>query len=257
MAEPELLHDAGGGRRIVRIDGEVHRPSYPFSASVHGLLKYLEQAGFEGAPRFVGVEGSGVEILTFVEGAAGGVGWDKVLTDEGLSSVATLLRRYHDVVRDYEPRKDVEWSSGSVGGGRAEDIILHGDPGPWNVVWDGDEAVAFIDWDHANPGHPIEDLAYLVAYAAPLCSDEVATSWMHHPDAPDRRHRLQVLAAAYGAPTDGLVALAADVLAKTNRTVERMAERGLEPQRSWAETGMLRQFWQRQEWILTNCGGLV
>ena len=125
------------------------------------------------------------------------------------------------------------------------------------MVWDGDEAVAFIDWDHANPGHPIEDLAYLVAYAAPLCSDAVATSWMHHPDTPDRRHRLQVLAAAYGAPTDGLVALAADVLAKTNRTVERMAERGLEPQRSWAETGMLRQFWQRQEWILTNCGALV
>lgn len=57
--------------------------------------------------------------------------------------------------------------------------------------------------------------------------------------------------------TDGLVTLAAEVLAKTNRTVERMAERGLEPQRSWAETGMLRQFWQRQEWILTNCGGLV
>ena len=189
MAEPELLHDGGGGRRILRIDGEVHRPSYPFSASVHGLLIYLERAGFAGAPRFVGVEDSGVEILSYVEGSAGGHGWNQVLTDHGLSSVATLLRRYHDVVRGYKPPDNVEWSSGSVGGGRAGDIILHGDPGPWNVVWDGDDAVAFIDWDHANPGHPIEDLAYLVAYAAPLCSDEVATSWMYHLDAPNRRHR--------------------------------------------------------------------
>ena len=207
MAEPELLHNAGGGRRILRIDGEVHRPSYPFSASVHGLLMYLERAGFAGAPRFLGVGDSGVEILSFVEGAAGGDGWDKVLTDHGLSSIATLLRRYHDVVRSYKPPDDAEWSSGSVGGGQAGDIILHGDPGPWNAVWDDDDAVAFIDWDHANPGDPTEDLAYLVAYAAPLCSDEVATSWMHHPDAPDRQHRIQVLAAAYGAPADGLVAL--------------------------------------------------
>ena len=114
-----------------------------------------------------------------------------------------------------------------------------------------------IDWDHANPGDPIDDVAYLVAYAAPLCPDDVATTWMRHPGVPDRRHRLRVLAGAYGTPTDGLVDRAADVLAKTNRTVARMAAAGLEPQRSWVEAGRLRLFVQRQEWIVAHRGDLV
>lgn len=80
---------------------------------------------------------------------------------------------------------------------------------------------------------------------------------MRHPRVPERRHRLHVLAEAYGVPAHGLVGLAAEVLAKTNRTVERMAALGLEPQRSWVEAGMLRRFWEHQEWILVNCRDLL
>lgn len=39
-----------------------------------------------------------------------------------------------------------------------------------------------IDWDHANPGRPLEDLAYLVDYTAPLCSDTT----FHGPGSPWR-----------------------------------------------------------------------
>ena len=198
------------------------------------------------------VDASGTEKLSFIEGDAGAAGWDKVLTDDGLVSIAQLLRRYHMAVRAFEPPEDSEWASGRVGAGDVDEIILHGDPGPWNVVWDGAKASAFIDWDHANPGDPREDVAYLVAYTAPFCSDEVAMSWMRHSQVPDRCHRLHVVAEAYGVPAEGLVELAANVLAKTNRTVERLASLGLEPQRSWVEAGRLRQFWDRHEWIVAH-----
>ena len=256
--DPVLLHDAGAGRRIRKIGGVVRRPCYPFSPSVHALLRFLEDAGFPGAPRLLGVDDSGMEMLSFIEGVAGGESWDRVLSDDGLRSVAGLLRRYHEAVRHYRPPDGAEWSSGARGSGNATgNIILHGDPGPWNVVWRDDRAVGFIDWDHANPGQPLEDVAYLVAYTAPLCPDDVASNWMGHSRVPNRRHRLRLVADAYGVSPDGLVDLAAEVLAKTNRTVERMAAQGLEPQRSWVQSGLVRRFWERQEWIGAHRHDLV
>jgi hypothetical protein len=35
---------------------------------VHGLLGHLEQVGFAGALRFLGIDGQGREILTYFEG---------------------------------------------------------------------------------------------------------------------------------------------------------------------------------------------
>jgi aminoglycoside phosphotransferase (APT) family kinase protein len=40
--------------------------------------------------------------------------------------------------------------------------IVHGDPGPGNVVHDGQRVVAFTDWEFAHVGDPMEDWVYLV-----------------------------------------------------------------------------------------------
>lgn len=40
--------------------------------------------------------------------------------------------------------------------------IVHGDPGPGNVVHDGSRVLAFTDWEFAHVGDPMEDWAYLV-----------------------------------------------------------------------------------------------
>lgn len=45
----------GGGRSAVRRQGDVViRDAGPWTSAVHALLRHLEQAGFEAAPRLVG-----------------------------------------------------------------------------------------------------------------------------------------------------------------------------------------------------------
>ena len=56
-----------------------------------------------------------------------------------------------------------------------------------------------IDWDFAHPGEAIADLAYLAWYVVPLADDRrVGEYGFTH--AIDRRHRLDILCAAYGGP---------------------------------------------------------
>lgn len=40
--------------------------------------------------------------------------------------------------------------------------IVHGDPGPGNVVHDGSRVIAFTDWEFAHLGDPREDWVYLI-----------------------------------------------------------------------------------------------
>lgn len=40
--------------------------------------------------------------------------------------------------------------------------IVHGDPGPGNLVHDGERVIAFTDWEFTHVGDPVEDWAYLI-----------------------------------------------------------------------------------------------
>jgi hypothetical protein len=53
---------------VVRVGDTVRRPAGPWTPAVHALLDHLHQVGFEGAPRALGVDERGREILTFVPG---------------------------------------------------------------------------------------------------------------------------------------------------------------------------------------------
>ena len=145
-AGEELL---AGGRQtqgVVRLRDTVRRPMGPHSEFVHELLRYLEDFGFEGAPRLLGVDGRGREILTFIEG---GVLHDPAVyspSDAMLTKAAELIRRFHDA------------TAGSRLAGDAE-IVCHNELGPHNTVFAGDVPIAFIDWDDAAPGTRLFDLA--------------------------------------------------------------------------------------------------
>ena len=41
---------------VVRVGRTVRRPVRPHTAAVHGLLGHLEAAGFDGAPRVLGID---------------------------------------------------------------------------------------------------------------------------------------------------------------------------------------------------------
>jgi hypothetical protein len=66
MGEERLPGGNLGG--AVRVGSTVRRPARPWTSSVAALLRHLAERGFDGAPRFLGKDANGREVLTFVEG---------------------------------------------------------------------------------------------------------------------------------------------------------------------------------------------
>src|ERR671924_2395830 len=89
--------------RVSRIGNTVRRPRRPTSPSTWALFDHLERAGFDGAPRFLGVDDRGREMLSFIPGQAAIEPYPEwALTDDALVSVAELLRRYHNAAASFD-----------------------------------------------------------------------------------------------------------------------------------------------------------
>ena len=61
----------GGGALtdgVVRLGDTVRRPSSPATSRVRDVLLHLERAGFDAAPRWLGVEDQDREMLSWIEG---------------------------------------------------------------------------------------------------------------------------------------------------------------------------------------------
>jgi hypothetical protein len=97
-ADGEAL--AGGSvSRAVLIQGNVHREAGPWTLAIHELLRHLEHAGFDGAPRVVGFDDRGREVLTYVEGEAGSLQLPPALLHEhGIRALGRFIRGFHDAV---------------------------------------------------------------------------------------------------------------------------------------------------------------
>ncbi len=233
---------------VIRIGNEVHRPTDFWTPAVHSLLGYLESVGFAYAPKIVGFDGEGREMLEYFEGESGSDGWKNIVSDAGLQKYARLLRSYHDAVKDFKPAKDLEWANGSKGL-RTGEIICHGDFGPWNIVWQGGEPVGIVDWDFAHPAKPEYDILYALEYSAPFCDDETALKWRGFKSLPDRKHRIEVFMKAYGAP---MIENVAHKVARMQRKVGEyeayLAKRGIQPQVDWVANGDLEEIEKRARW---------
>ena len=86
-----------GGRttlEVVRIGNTVRRPLSGDATFAHKCLLHLESVGFDEAPRLLGIDDSGREILSFLPGSVPiNLGQ---YTDDQLEMAAGLLRRFHD-----------------------------------------------------------------------------------------------------------------------------------------------------------------
>jgi Ser/Thr protein kinase RdoA (MazF antagonist) len=134
-----------GGRitdGVVRVGDTVRRPKSAASPFVARLLHHLAAQGFDECPRFLGSDERGRDVFTFVPGAV--VARWQHFPDDVLMNAAAMLRRFHDAGRNL---------TGTV--------VCHHDPGPNNVIFRGGRPVAFIDFDYAAPGDPLEDVAYM------------------------------------------------------------------------------------------------
>jgi hypothetical protein len=169
QSEPEVLLHGGmtNAGLVTRLGDTVRRPWRPTSPATHALLDHLEQAGFDGAPRFLGADERGREVLSYIPGEAAIEPYeDCALTDEALVSVAVLLRRYHDAAASFDPSGQ-KWPA-SVPAAFSGGLVSHNDPNLDNVVFSGGRAVALIDFDLAAPGSRVWDVACAARLWAPL-----------------------------------------------------------------------------------------
>jgi hypothetical protein len=136
---------------VVRIGDTVRRPVTGSSQPMRDVLVHLERAGFEAAPRWLGVDDQGRDVLTWIEGETfterGGLhpyldaASERVLFDDSqVAAALRLLRRYHDTFEG--------------------DVVCHGDFGPWNLVWRERLPAAIIDFDGVYRGDASEDVGY-------------------------------------------------------------------------------------------------
>src|SRR5918992_1629034 len=178
---------------VSRVGDTVRRPWRPTSPSTWALFDHLERVGFDGAPRFLGVDDHSREMLSFIPGQAAIEPYqDWALTDEALVSVAELLRRYHDAAASFDAagRTWPEFVPAEFRGG----LISHNDPNLDNIIFSGGVAVGLIDFDLAGPGSAVWDVTCAARLWAPLRDER---------DVPDclrgrTLDRLRIFVDAYG-----------------------------------------------------------
>ena len=234
----EVLH--GGltnAGRVTRVADTVRRP--PSSAATWALLEHLERVGFDGAPRFLGVDDQGREILSYLPGEAAiepHQAW--ALTDDALVSVAELLRRFHEAIASFDPAGH-RWPD-FVPAAFRDGLVSHNDPNLDNVIFSGGVAVALIDFDLAGPGSVVWDVTCAARLWAPLRDER---------DLPEELRgrsleRLRLFVDAYGLPRQDrprVVEAAVHTHDRCYRVVRAAVDSGHEPfGRMWRDGGGAR-----------------
>ncbi|MGN6813965.1 MAG: phosphotransferase [Thermomicrobiales bacterium] len=175
MSAEEIPFADGNVTGAVRVGATVRRAAGPWTPVIHALLRYLERVGFEAAPRILGIDERGREILTYIAGETNPDPLVSFGTDAALAEIARLLRRYHDSVAGFTPPAAAAWRFG-VGAPTSGDVICHNDVAPWNTIVANGQPVAFIDWDVAAPAPRAWDIAYALWRFAPLYDDAACST---------------------------------------------------------------------------------
>ncbi len=206
-----------GGRvtaGVVRIGDTVRRPVNGDRSLQHDLLAHLERSGFAGAPRFLGIDEAGREMLSFLPGAVpSDLG---PYDDTQLAAAARLLRTFHDATADFARKR-----------APGAEVICHNDFAPTNAVFRDSLPVALIDFDAARPGLRLWDLGY------------TAFTWLDlgNPDygGAAQIDRLRLLAEAYGADRASAETVAAFALARQTALAISAGGRGHTELARWAK----------------------
>lgn len=196
MTEEHL--DGGNAGGAVRAGDTVRRAAGPWTPAVHTLLAYLAASGFKGAPRPLGFDEQGREVLSFLDGETVGTrrpwpAW--VYADDTLDQVARWMRAYHQAVAGFVPPPGAVWRTGGTWSPGL--IIGHNDTAPYNAAWYQGALAGFFDWDFAGPATPQWDLAFAAFSWVPLHARHVIAA-EGFTDMASRPRRLNQFLRAYG-----------------------------------------------------------
>ncbi|MFI5555363.1 aminoglycoside phosphotransferase family protein [Streptomyces sp. NPDC051738] len=144
-------------------------------------------------------------------------------------AAGTLLRSLHEATRGSRLAAD-------------HPVVCHHDPGPNNAVFHQVRPKAFIDFDTAGPGDPLEDLGYM---AWTWC----ISSKPQGPPAPEQAIQVRTLADAYGLDGSARGSLVDAILDRQTRNALWWRQHLDAPQPRVAdnEQVMARIAWSRRE----------
>ncbi|WP_344178470.1 aminoglycoside phosphotransferase family protein [Kribbella lupini] len=213
-------------RGVVRVGSTVRRPASPFAASV---LRHLEQRGFAGAPRWLGQDDTGRDILSYLPGLVP----EKFRTwsDAQVAAAGALARELHEATR------------GSHLAG-SQPVVCHHDLGPNNAVFRNGVPVAFIDFDLAAPGSPLEDVGYM---AWVWCVSSKAEA----PSVEFQAAQVRMLADGYGMPVKQRAVLVDAMLERQSRNARFWGELPEASVEATPEQLAERIAWSRREHAFT------
>lgn len=158
---------------VVRVGETVRRPHQDTSDGVAEYLAHLAQVGFVGAPRYLGRDAQGRDVLSYLDGVVVGdpvEHWAAV--DDVLPGVAALVRRLHDASEGWVPASRL--GRQHVGRPvpplpeREPRLVSHRDVTPQNVVFRGGQAFGLIDFDLVGWTTRSLDLANTAMHWIPL-----------------------------------------------------------------------------------------
>jgi thiamine kinase-like enzyme len=240
MQHKQELLDGGWGKdlRPVKIGNTVHRQPSERSSYVHQVLQFLERANFDWAPRFLGMDEQGWEVLSFIDGY--------VPHGQGVPQQTWSLETMQDIF--YHIRQLHDLTSGSSLS-KGQECICHGDLSYANTVYRDGKAIAFIDWDWAHPGQRIDDVAYGILQYLSIGEFESEGG------AEERAHLAGTLAHAYGVDASQramIPALMLDLLLAIRAKQLKAIKQGSPSAVKLAEAGVPSHMLKRHAWLREN-----
>ncbi|MFC7622015.1 aminoglycoside phosphotransferase family protein [Microlunatus sp. GCM10028923] len=248
MAEEQPL-TGGMVNTVVRVGDTVRRSAGPWSPTVHAVLDHLHAVGFDRAPRALGFDDQGREVLSFLPGEPASRPWPAILrSDDGLRQLAELTADLGRALAGFEPAPDAVWRSGGVPGAGPR-VLRHGDLAPWNTLWQGDRLVGLIDWDFLEPAPPSWDFAQLAWFAVPLRPEPKGWQACGFPEPPDHLRRMAIVAEHAGMTVPELAELIFAVQACDRDRTLRWGRTGIHPYDSFLERGFLAEIDAESAWL--------
>ncbi len=242
---------------VVRMGDTVRRPMGPHSELVHRALVHLSDADVDFAPRFLGVDEKGREILSFIDGEVADRPWPGWVADPDRGvSVAKVLRRLDDALASFGLPGDLpvrSWPSGAPEPvGPPASFLGHRDVTPENTVFRDGRAVALIDFDLLKPSSKVDEVANLLLWWAGWTAPEDRDPVFAGVD-PGERGRL--LAEAYGLSDEEREWVVPVSISATQQSWHAMRLRAEELGGGWRrmwDEGIGDQIRRREQWLVAQ-----
>jgi hypothetical protein len=247
---------------VTRIGDEVRRGMRPASPAVHALLAHLERAGFDGAPRFLGIDDQGRERLTFIPGETHHRATPETIPDAVLLAIGRLIRSYHDAVADFTLPDRLRWHAEAETAVPGEAIVCHNDISPRNIVFRDGYPLAMIDWDMACLAPPVWDVAHAVWQFAPVLADRdyLASGWSCVPSLASQLQRMRLLVDGYGlgrAERAGFAEVLALRIERTATGIRRLANEGQPVYDRLVDDGTVDMIERSHRWTLAHADAIT